>query len=224
MKISLIGPPGSGKSTLAQYLSEVYSVAIISAGYIIRNVKIYPWVRDIIGDYDVYSGELLSDDKLIRIMTLALQSRQRGWILDGIPRQVGQCQAMMESFKPDMIIILKAPLDLIIERLSGRLYHPSSGRIYHITKRPPKVEGLDDITREPLIRRDDDAPEIITKRHRIYLSSTLEMIQYLRDHHTDVPIIDVTVDRLDTPESIGQDVIFRYQKNLIESFDAGFQE
>jgi adenylate kinase len=100
-------------------------------------------------------------------------------LFDGFPRTIPQAQAMKDAGVPiDFVLEIDVPFDAIIDRMSGRRVHPASGRSYHIKFNPPKVEGKDDVTGEPLIQRDDDKEETVRKRLQVYNDQTRPLVDY----------------------------------------------
>jgi len=127
------------------------------------------------------SGALVSDDIIIGLVQerLAQPDCARGFLFDGFPRTIPQAEAMKNAgVKIDCVLEIDVPFDAIIERMSGRRSHPASGRIYHVKFNPPKVEGKDDLTGEPLIQRDDDREETVQKRLEVYAAQTRPLVDY----------------------------------------------
>lgn len=183
-RISLVGPIGSGKSTYAKHLCRMLDIPYISTGDVLRNPDKYPWIRPIIGDYDVMAGRLLEQSKVDAITKRVVEEEgPNGWVLDGYPRLAGgQVEYQLKNFPPDIVILLDCPEQTSIQRISGRRYHKPSGRVYNIYSNPPKVEGLDDVTGEPLSIREDDAEAVIIKRLEDYKNKTLPMVDELINH------------------------------------------
>ena len=125
---------------------------------------------------DMKAGKLVSDEVVGRVVLPKLKE-YRSWLLDGYPRTLLQAK-LLTSHKVDMVINLNVPDETIMERLEGRWIHAPSGRIYHMKYNPPKVEGIDDVTGEPLKQREDDHPDIIKQRLHIYHSQIKPIIQY----------------------------------------------
>lgn len=130
-------------------------------------------------------GELVPDELVIGLIDNAMQQPEceRGLLLDGFPRTVGQAEKLdqmlqSKNTKIDKAIEFKVNDDILIERVEGRRVHLPSGRSYHVKFNPPKVEGKDDITGEPLIHRKDDTAEVLKKRMQAYHGQTSPILQY----------------------------------------------
>ncbi len=127
------------------------------------------------------SGALVGDDIIIGLVKERLTQPDcaKGCLFDGFPRTLAQADAMRDAgVKLDYVLEIDVPFDAIIERMSGRRSHPASGRTYHVKFNPPKVAGVDDVTGEPLIQRDDDKEETVKKRLEVYASQTRPLVDY----------------------------------------------
>jgi len=185
MKILLIGPPGGGKGTQAKKISSKYNIPQISTGDMLRDhvKKLSP--LGIKAKEFMDSGELVPDDLILEMMKKKLSDSecQNGYILDGFPRTLPQAEGLDKllneiNSKLNKVIIIEVNDNAIIDRMSGRRVHKNSGRIYHIKFNPPKNEGLDDITNEPLSIRKDDKKETVKNRLEIYHDITKPLINY----------------------------------------------
>ena len=178
MNIVLLGPPGAGKGTVAALLKKELGVPHISTGDIFReNIKngteLGRKVESIMA-----SGALVPDDVTVELVRdrLSKADAADGYILDGFPRTIAQAEALSSFADIDAAVCFVLSEEEIVKRLSGRRICKSTGRIYHIVSNPPKVEGIDDETGEPLIQRDDDKPEAIRHRLEVYEASTAPLI------------------------------------------------
>ena len=127
------------------------------------------------------SGGLVSDDLIINLVKerIAQPDCANGFLFDGFPRTIPQAEAMKDAgVKLDYVLEIDVPFDAIIERMSGRRSHPASGRTYHVKFNPPKVEGKDDVTGEPLVQRDDDKEDTVRKRLDVYSQQTRPLVDY----------------------------------------------
>jgi adenylate kinase len=127
------------------------------------------------------SGALVSDELIINLVKerIAQPDCAAGFLFDGFPRTIPQADAMKAAgVKLDYVLEIDVPFEAIVERMSGRRSHPASGRTYHVKFNPPKVEGKDDITGEPLIQRDDDKEETVKNRLAVYSAQTRPLVDY----------------------------------------------
>jgi adenylate kinase len=127
------------------------------------------------------AGGLVSDEIIIGLVKdrLTQPDCHKGYLFDGFPRTIPQAQAMKDAAVPiDYVLEIDVPFESIIERMSGRRVHPASGRSYHIKFNPPKTEGKDDVTGEPLIQRDDDKEDTVRKRLQVYTDQTRPLVDY----------------------------------------------
>ena len=185
MKILLIGPPGGGKGTQAKKLSSKFNIPQISTGDMLRNHVKKMSELGIEAKEFMDKGELVPDELILKMMKSKLSDNDcnNGYILDGFPRTLPQAKgldALLDNIDSnlDKVIIIKVDDDVIIDRMSGRRVHKNSGRIYHIKYNPPKNEGLDDITNEPLSIRSDDKKETVKNRLKIYHDLTKPLINF----------------------------------------------
>jgi adenylate kinase len=181
MRLILLGAPGAGKGTQAQFICEKYAIPQISTGDMLRAAVKAGTELGIAAKKIMDSGGLVSDDIIIGLVKdrLTQPDCSKGYLFDGFPRTIPQAQAMKDAGVPiDFVLEIDVPFDAIIDRMSGRRVHPASGRSYHIKFNPPKVEGKDDVTGEPLIQRDDDKEETVRKRLQVYNDQTRPLVEY----------------------------------------------
>jgi len=181
MRIILLGGPGAGKGTQAQFLTEHFDIPQISTGDMLRAaVKAgTPLGKEAKKVMD--AGGLVSDDIIMGLIKERLTEPdcRNGYLFDGFPRNIAQAEAMKrENIGVDYVIEIAVPDEEIIKRMSGRRVHQPSGRTYHVVFNPPKEEGKDDVTGEPLIQRDDDKEETVRKRLEVYHQQTAPLIEY----------------------------------------------
>jgi adenylate kinase len=181
MRLILLGAPGAGKGTQATFICEKYAIPQISTGDMLRAaVKAgTPLGREARKIMD--SGALVSDDLIINLVKerLAQPDCAHGFLFDGFPRTIPQADAMKAAgVKLDYVLEIDVPFEAIIERMSGRRSHTASGRTYHVKYNPPRVEGIDDVTGEPLIQREDDKEATVRKRLEVYSAQTRPLVDY----------------------------------------------
>jgi adenylate kinase len=175
MRLILLGPPGAGKGTQAKFICEHYSIPQISTGDMLRAAVAAGSELGRKAKAVMDSGALVSDDIIIGLVKerIAQPDCAHGFLFDGFPRTLAQAEATRAAgVKIDAIVEIEVPDDEIVKRMSGRRAHLPSGRTYHVVFNPPKVEGKDDVTGEPLVQRDDDREETVRKRLFAYHAQT----------------------------------------------------
>lgn len=183
MRLILLGGPGAGKGTQAAFITEKFGIPQISTGDMLRAAVKAETPLGLEAKAIMDRGGLVSDEIMIGLIKDRLQEADcaNGYLLDGFPRTIPQADALQEhGINVDYVVEINVDDDEIIKRISGRRSHLASGRTYHIEYNPPKQEGLDDITGEPLVQRDDDQEETIRNRLAIYHEQTEPLIQYYK--------------------------------------------
>jgi adenylate kinase len=181
MRIILLGPPGAGKGTQAQLICQRYNIPQISTGDMLRAAIRQGTELGLQAKSVMDAGGLVSDDLIINLVKerIAQPDCVNGCIFDGFPRTIPQAEALeVAGISIDHVIEIDVPDAEIVKRLSGRRQHPASGRVYHVVYNPPKVEGVDDETGEPLVQRPDDAEETILKRLTAYHRETEQLVGF----------------------------------------------
>lgn len=181
MKLVLLGPPGAGKGTQASLICQEFAIPQISTGDMLRAAIKAGTALGKQVERVMASGALVSDGLIIGLVEhrVALADCARGFLLDGFPRTLGQAQALRKAgIALDHVLEIEVPFSDIVERMTGRRLHPSSGRTYHVKFNPPKVAGKDDATGEDLVQRADDKEEIVRKRLDVYALQTRPLIDY----------------------------------------------
>ena len=181
MRIILLGPPGAGKGTQAQLISKEFGIPQVSTGDMLRaaikaGTELGKQAKSVMD-----KGQLVSDELIINLVKerIAQPDCANGCIFDGFTRTIAQAEALSAAnVNIDFVVEISVPDDEIVKRLSGRRSHPASGRVYHVVYNPPKVEGLDDETGEPLIQRDDDKEETIKDRLKVYHNQTAALVAH----------------------------------------------
>lgn len=181
MRLILLGPPGAGKGTQAAFICKTFDIPQISTGDMLRAAVKAGTPLGIEAKKVMDSGGLVSDDIIIGLVKDRLTEPDcaNGYLFDGFPRTIPQAEAMREAkVALDYVLEIDVPDADIINRMSGRRVHPGSGRVYHIKFNPPRTEGVDDQTGEPLIQRDDDKEETVAKRLQVYQEQTRPLVDY----------------------------------------------
>jgi adenylate kinase len=181
MRLILLGAPGAGKGTQATFICQKYGIPQISTGDMLRAAVKAGTPLGMEAKKIMDSGALVSDDLIINLVKdrITQPDCAKGFLFDGFPRTIPQADAMKTAgVKLDYVLEIDVPFEAIIDRMSGRRSHPASGRTYHVKFNPPKVEGKDDVTGEPLIQREDDKEETVRKRLEVYSAQTRPLVDY----------------------------------------------
>ena len=181
MRLILLGAPGAGKGTQANFICQKYGIPQISTGDMLRAAVKAGTPLGLEAKKVMDAGGLVSDELIINLVKdrIAQPDCAQGFLFDGFPRTIPQAEAMKTAgVKLDYVLEIDVPFDAIIERMSGRRSHPASGRTYHVKFNPPKLEGKDDVTGEPLVQRDDDKEDTVKKRLDVYSSQTRPLVDY----------------------------------------------
>lgn len=204
MNLILFGPPGSGKGTQAERLREKRGLRHISTGDLLREAiangsELGKQVKDILA-----SGQLVPDATILALMRDEIDAvKDKGWLLDGFPRTVGQAKGLDAQLTElgqtiGAIVVLNARRDAIIERLSGRRTCTNCKTVFHVKINRPRVDGICDRCGGTLVQRDDDRPETIAKRLDVYEAQTQPILAHYRGivaiHEVDgeLPVDEVT--------------------------------
>lgn len=183
MRLILLGGPGAGKGTQANYIKEKYQIPQISTGDMLRAAVKAGTELGLKAKEYMDSGGLVPDDVIIGLVKERIQESdcEKGFLFDGFPRTIPQADAMKDAgVAIDAVVEIDVPDEEIIKRMSGRRAHLASGRTYHIIYNPPKEEGKDDVTGEPLVQRDDDKEEVVKKRLDVYHAQTEPLVAYYK--------------------------------------------
>jgi|TARA_B100001094_G_scaffold201227_1_gene195213 adenylate kinase len=209
MKIVLLGPPGAGKGTQAEIICKNFSIPHISTGDMLREAIAKETALGKQAKEIMDAGNLVPDEVIINLVKERIKQEdcKNGYLFDGFPRTIPQADALdnQEIFL-DVVLELTLEDALIINRMSGRRIHQSSGRSYHIEFNPPKNEGIDDETGETLIQRDDDKPDTVKNRLEVYWEQTNPLIVYYRSKSIQTDLKYIEIDGSKTMENVSLEI------------------
>ena len=210
MKIILLGPPGAGKGTQAESICENYRIPHISTGNMLRESIEAGTKLGLEAKSLMDAGILVSDDVIVGLVEerISADDCSEGFLFDGFPRTIPQAEALIErDINIDAVVEIDVPDQDIIDRMAGRRMHPASGRNYHIIFNPPKNEGKDDITGEDLILREDDKPETVKDRLKVYADQTSPLVVFYSNLSTSSQLKYIKVSGTETPSNVTQQIL-----------------
>ena len=195
--IILLGPPGAGKGTQADLICDLYNIPKISTGDMLREAVASgsDFGKKVSNILD--TGGLVSDEIIGSLIKdrLTQPDCENGSLFDGVPRTLGQANELKNmGVNFTHVVEIHVDDEVIVNRMSGRRVHPGSGRNYHVDFNPPKSEGVDDDTGEPLIQREDDKPETVLKRLNVYHEQTKPLSDFYAKQSEDTDLIYINVD------------------------------
>ena len=209
MKIILLGPPGAGKGTQAESICQRYNIPHISTGNMLREAIDAGTKLGLEAKSLMDAGILVSDEVIVGLVEERISSPDcsMGFLFDGFPRTIPQAEALVQrGIAIDAVVEIDVPDDDIINRMSGRRMHPASGRNYHIIFNPPKVEGKDDTTGEDLIQREDDKPDTVRDRLKVYQDQTSPLIEFYSSLSSSGPLNYIKVSGTSTPREVSENI------------------
>lgn len=185
MRLIFLGPPGAGKGTQAQILQERFGAKQISTGDILRENRNKGTDLGMLAKSYMDKGALVPDEVIIKMIEAELEKLHGGFIMDGFPRTTAQAEAFDASLRAantplDAVVLFNADRETLFTRLTARWTNPRTGRSYNSVTNPPRVAGIDDEDGGPLVQREDDKPETVTKRLDVYERQTAPLIDYYR--------------------------------------------
>lgn len=209
MKIIMLGAPGAGKGTQAKMIAEKYSIPHVSTGDIFRaNIKNGTELGKQAKEY-MDAGKLVPDELTVKILLdrVAQDDCKNGYVLDGFPRTIPQAEVLENALnelgdKIDFAVNVDVPDENIVRRMSGRRACLKCGATYHIEHIPPKQEGICDTCGSELVLRDDDKPETVQNRLKVYHEQTQPLI----DFYTERKVLK-TVDGTKDMKEVFADII-----------------
>ncbi|KAK9807236.1 hypothetical protein WJX73_000611 [Symbiochloris irregularis] len=186
-RLILVGPPGCGKGTQSPQLKKEHCLCHLATGDMLRAAVAAGTPMGKEAEKAMQSGGLVADDIVVGLIEEASQRPECriGFILDGFPRTLTQAEKLDDMLTKrgggiDAVLDFSVPESILVERVTGRLVHPASGRSYHEKFHPPKKEGVDDFTGEPLIRRKDDTEEILKSRLKTFRDQTAPVLEHYK--------------------------------------------
>ena len=209
MKIILLGPPGAGKGTQAEIICKNFSIPHISTGDMLREAIANETATGKIAKEIMDAGNLVPDDVIVSMVKERIKKEdcRNGFLFDGFPRTIPQADALeKQEIFVNVVLELTLKDELIINRMSGRRVHQPSGRSYHLEFNPPEKDGVDDLTGEPLIQRDDDKPETVKNRLEVYWEQTNPLIVYYRSKSVQTDLKYIEIDGSKSMEKVSSQI------------------
>ena len=208
-KLILLGPPGAGKGTQADLICSFLNIPKISTGDMLREAiasgtELGKRVSGVLS-----SGALVSDEIIGSIIVERIKKEdcKNGFLFDGVPRTLGQASMLVDmNVVFSHVIEIEVNDQVIVDRMSGRRFHIASGRSYHVEFNPPKNEGIDDLTSEVLVQRDDDKPETVSKRLNVYHEETKPLSEFYAQKSNSNELIYFKVDGAGSVESVFESI------------------
>ena len=205
MKLILLGAPGAGKGTQAEIISKKLGIPTISTGNILREAIRNGTPTGLKAKSFMDNGKLVPDDVIIGIVSerVARDDCANGYILDGVPRTIGQAEALEAAgIRFDAVISIEIEDSVIEARMTGRRVCGKCGASFHITANPPKAEGICDLCGSELVIRKDDAPETVRNRLKVFHAET----ETLKDFYEKLGILKL-VDGQQSIDAATRDIL-----------------
>lgn len=198
MRLILIGAPGAGKGTQGALLAKRHGLDRIVTGDILRQAVREKTTLGLEASRFMDAGELVPDKLILELIQEVLADTDQGFVMDGFPRTIEQAERLDQALADmgielDAVVVLDAPEDVVVRRISGRRACPECGSVFNIYYDPPGQEGVCDQCGAQLVQRDDDRAETVLNRMRVYRAETRPLIQFYRD--AGVRVIVLNADR-----------------------------
>ena len=185
LDLILLGPPGAGKGTQAARLRQDFGVPHIATGDMLRAARETGTELGQQARSYMDRGELVPDGVIIALIIerLTEDDARDGFLLDGFPRTAPQADALgaeLDAHERSLtaVLLIDAPDEVVIKRISGRRINPTSGRVYHVDFDPPQRDGVCDVDGSQLVQRDDDRIETVRRRLKVYHEQTEPLVAY----------------------------------------------
>lgn len=179
LRAVIIGAPGCGKGTISNRICDHFNMKHISTGAILRSNIAQNTSLGIKAKEYMNKGHLVPDELMIDLVKKEIEDLDCNYLLDGFPRTHEQALGLWRHhLSPNCVLYINVPKEVIVDRLSKRWIHPSSGRVYNVDFNAPKTPGIDDLTGEKLIQRDDDKPEAIKQRLETFEQTIKPLLEY----------------------------------------------
>ena len=207
--IILLGPPGAGKGTQADLICSLCNIPKISTGDMLREAVASGSDFGKKVSHILDTGGLVSDEIIGSLIKdrLTKPDCENGSLFDGVPRTLGQASELQNmGIQFTHVIEIYVDDEVIVNRMSGRRVHPGSGKNYHIAYNPPKVEGKDDATGEDLIQREDDKPDTVRDRLKVYQDQTSPLIEFYSTLSSPEPLNYIKVSGTSTPKEVSENI------------------
>jgi adenylate kinase len=200
MIVILLGPPGVGKGTQAKLLCDKLGFRHVATGDLLRAAKREGTELGRLAQAFMDRGELVPDDVIIAMVEelLGALDPEVGVVLDGFPRTVPQAEALAEALarmdrKVDRVLVLTAPDEVLVKRITGRRSCPACGSVYNVHFSPPRQDGECDRCGAGLSHRADDTPETVQNRLDVYREQTEPLVAFYSSG--EAPVISVDGDQ-----------------------------
>ena len=188
LNLILLGPPGAGKGTQAERLEDDFHLPYIATGNMLRAAVEEGTDLGKQADEYMKNGDLVPDELIIDLILECVDQERcnDGFLLDGFPRNLEQAESLDSALakldrKLNAALLIEVPDEVIVKRLSGRRQCKKEGHVYHVDTNPPKHEGVCDIDGSKLVQRDDDKPETVEKRLRVYHENTAPLVDHYEE-------------------------------------------
>ena len=188
LNLILLGPPGAGKGTQAERLEEDFHLPYIATGNMLREAVSNGTELGAKAEEYMKAGKLVPDELIIGMILECVEEARckDGFLLDGFPRNLEQAERLDEAMarldrRLNAALLIDVPDEEVVRRITGRRVCTREGHVYHVETNPPKHDGVCDIDGSKLVQRDDDAPQVIEERLRVYHDQTEPIVGYYED-------------------------------------------